>query len=539
MQKNTFRRRLAFLFLVMLTVLFPLGIRTYKLGVLDYPLSDLVPVVSYQVDVNMQVDGHGDGITASTYLPVTDQRQTVNNEQNTSGVFTLNLLSEGKNRLASWQADAVSGRQTIRYSYSVQAKHISYVIPADLTVPTTYPEQLNAYREEEPGIQVNDPLIEEKRRELFPQSSYSILDIVTRIHRHLQDDFRNKNFSGFIDAITALKLGEASCNGKGRLFVALARKMNLPARLVGGFIMKPGSKRTSHQWVELFISGHWVPFDTINDHFASIPANYITLYYGDEVLFKHTSNINFQYFFKTTKKLVSRAGTRESLGDSSFNIFSFYSIFEKVGISQNLLKILIMIPLGALVVVIFRNVIGLETFGTFLPALIAAAARETGLLWGLVGFMLIIMVASLVRKLLDWMQLLHSPKMAIILTTVVIVMLLMSMLSVEYGLYDLAHITLFPIAILAITAERFAILEAEQGLKEALRIYLMTAIVLAFCSAAMDSLFLHSMGLAFPEVLLLGIDLNLLLGNWIGLWVSEFIRFRKLIFAPQQVGEKK
>ena len=43
--------------------------------------------------------------------------------------------------------------------------------------------------------------------------------------------------------------------------------------------------------------------DSINDHFAEIPANFLTLYYGDLVLFKHTANINFQYFFKMARRL--------------------------------------------------------------------------------------------------------------------------------------------------------------------------------------------------------------------------------------------
>ena len=33
---------------------------------------------------------------------------------------------------------------------------------------------------------------------------------------------------------------------------------------------------------------------------------------------------------------------------------------------------------------LFRNVIGVPTFGTFLPALIAASVAATGLLWGMV-----------------------------------------------------------------------------------------------------------------------------------------------------------
>jgi hypothetical protein len=161
--------------------------------------------------------------------------------------------------------------------------------------------------------------------------------------------------------------------------------------------------------------------------------------------------------------------------------------------------------------------------------LIAAAARETGLLWGIAGFLAIVLLSALVRKGLDWLQLLHSPKMAIMLTTVVIVMMGMSVAGVKLGLFELAHISLFPIAILAITAERVALMEAEQGGLKVAKITLMTLVVITACYVVMDSLFLQSLILAFPELLLVLIALNLWLGKWIGIRVMEFMRFRKLI----------
>ena len=524
-------RKLVFVLLLLLTVGLPIGAMVYKLTVVGYSVADLVPVLGYQVDVNMQVDGHGADIDVGTFLPKTDNRQTVMDEENASGIFELSLQSDALNRIATWQAANVKGQHTIRYRYTAVAKHVRYIVPENLTVPAAYPKYLQSYLSAEPGIQVDDPLIAEKVEMLFPDHNRNILHILTRIHRYLQDTFENKDFSGFTDAITALKLGEASCNGKSRLFVALARKLNLPARLVGGVILNTGSKRTSHQWVEVYINNYWVPFDTINDHFAELPENYLALYYGDLVLFKHTSNTNFQYSFNISKHLMAKNQATVSRSEALPITFDFYSLFEKIGVSQNLLKILIMLPFGAFVVVIFRNVIGLETFGTFLPALIAAAARETGLFWGLIGFVLIILIASMLRKLLDWVQLLHSPKMAIILTAVVIVMLIMSILSVHFGLFELAHVSLFPIAILAITAERFAIVEEEQGWKKAMQISAMTLLVISACYVVMDSLFLQSMVLAFPETLFLLVALNLWLGKWIGMRLYEFYRFRHLILA--------
>ncbi len=522
-------RRGIYLLVLAIMVLLPISVTAYKLYVLDYPLAGLIPAPSYDVEVSMQVDGHGEDINIHTYLPKTDSRQSVDNENNSSGVFTTDIKSDPLNREAFWKAENVRGQQGILYAFSVHARHVRFNIPADLAIPEAYPAVLASYLVAEPGIQKDDPQIEAALRRIIPEEKPTILEAVTRIHRHLQDNLANRNFSGYTDALTALKLGEASCNGKSRLFVAFARKLNIPARLVGGLIMHQGSKRTTHQWVEVYINGHWVPFDTINDHFAEIPANFLTLYYGDLVLFKHTSNVNFQYQFNVTKKLIPQRDAQTALSQSNLNVTNFYAFFERVGISQNLLKILLMLPLGALVTVVFRNVIGFETFGTFLPALIASAARDTGSLWGVIGFLSIILVSAVVRRALDWLQLLHSPKMAIMLTTVVIVMMAITVGGVQLGLFQLAHMTLFPIAILAITAERVALMEAEQGALKVARITFMTLIVIAACYAVMESLFMQSLILAFPELLLVVIALNLWLGKWIGIRVFEFVRFRRLI----------
>jgi len=524
-------RRILYTIALLCLVCFPLSSIAYKLFVLEYPLEGLVPTMTYGVDVSMQVHGHGEDIEITTYLPSSDHRQTVTDEQNTSGQFAFSVLSDELNRVANWKAEKVSGQNNVVYSYSVKSSHVRYDIPPDLTIPVRYPAELSPYLQPASGIQVNDPLIADKIAELFPEGEPDILTAVSRIQRHLQNDFENRNFSGYTDALTALKLGEASCNGKSRLFVALARSLNLPARLVGGFVMDQGVKSVTHQWVEVYINGHWVPFDTINNHFAEIPAHYLTLYYGDLVLFKHTANVNFQYFFRTNERLTPRHEAMQTLSDSHLNALNLYALFERVGISQDLLKIILMLPLGALVVVIFRNVIGVETFGTFLPALIGAAARETGLLWGAFGFALIIMVSALVRKVLDSLNLLHSPKMAIMLTVVIIVMLTSTVVAVNLGLFEFAHITLFPIAILAITAERFALIETEQGFGKAVHILLVTLVVTSAAYLVMESLFMQSLILAFPELLLVIIALNMWLGKWMGIRLVEFIRFRHLIFG--------
>ena len=84
---------------------------------------------------------------------------------------------------------------------------------------------------------------------------------------------RHKGLSKETCSLTALRLGEASCNGKSRLLVALARNAGIPARLIGGLVLRRGSTRTSHQWAEAWVAGHWLPIDPTNHHFAELPAH--------------------------------------------------------------------------------------------------------------------------------------------------------------------------------------------------------------------------------------------------------------------------
>jgi hypothetical protein len=80
-------RSIAFIAVFLILLLLPLGVMGYKLYVLGYPLAGLIPAVSYRVDLSMQVDGHGEDISVSTYLPKTDGRQTISDEQKHLGAF--------------------------------------------------------------------------------------------------------------------------------------------------------------------------------------------------------------------------------------------------------------------------------------------------------------------------------------------------------------------------------------------------------------------------------------------------------------------
>lgn len=512
---------------VVLFLVLPLGLVFHKIARVGYDIQSLLPVENYKIELAMTCTGHGDSLWVRTYLPQQDTRVTLSGEKLTSDLPGHLERFSGDNRSGEWHGGAVDGARAIRIEYTAYAQHVRYDLDTGIRVPGPPADRRDPLLASTPSIQADDPEVAALAEKLCPTGTS--LDAGLRaIHEYCQQlDY--VDFKGETDALTALRLGEASCNGKSRLFVALARHQGVPARLVGGLILEPGVKRTSHQWAEVRLGPHWIPYCATNGHVASIPANYLPLYHGDQALFAHSTDINFRYKFTIERSSTIRPETMAKAGADPLNLLSIWTTFARAGIPLELLKVVLMIPLGALVIVILRNVIGLETFGTFLPALIAVASRDTGLGWGLVSFVALILLVFAVRLAISRFQLLHLPHMAILLTFVIIFILMIAVLGVHMGSLDLARISLFPLAIMAITTERFSIMMEEEGPRRTLHVGLMTLFSISACYFVMNALTFQILFMSFPELLLVVIFLDMWLGRWMGLRVLEYWRFRKLL----------
>jgi len=494
----------------------------YKVIVLGDNPGDLLPTTQYNVALDLRLNGHGEAAKVRTFLPTSDRHQLVLDEANTSPGVHFSAQSEELNRVATWSGAQVPDGTALRYAYSVLNTELRYHIPPELQIPSSYPRSVLHFLRPETDVQVDAPEILAAVAAAGADKG-SVLERLQAIYG-VTTGLTARPFKGTTDALTALRLGEASCNGRSRLFVAMARSQGIPARLVGGLILQPGSKRTSHQWVEVYVAGHWVPFCPTNHYFATLPANYLVLYRGDETLFRHTSDVDFDYAFQTSTTLVPSVRAREILGR-----FNLWALFERLELPFSLLRTLLMLPVGALVVVFFRNVVGMPTYGTFLPALIAAAAGSTGLGWGILGLLLVTLVVVTIRAGVHRLGLLHSPGLAILLTGVTVGVLGVSLIADALHLAHLARVAMFPIAVLAITAERLYLSIAENGPREAAQEMTGTIVVILGCYVVMKSLALQMLLLGFPELLLVVVAANVYLGRWTGMRLREYSRFAPVL----------
>lgn len=195
---------------------------------------------------------------------------------------------------------------------------------------------------------------------------------------------------------------------------------------------------------------------------------------------------------------------------------------------QNSYRMLLMIPFGALVVVIMRNLIGIKTSGTFMPILLAMAFLKTSLLPGLILFVIVVSAGLMMRSYLSKLDLLLVPRISAVVVVVIGIMVAFGILGAKFDLAIAQSVTLFPTIILAWTVERLSILWEEDGAREVAVQTGGSLFVAILAYAVMGNSVLRYQVFVFPELLLVVLAIILGLGQYAGYRVSELIRFAPL-----------
>ncbi len=474
----------------------------------------------WRIQIVMNITGKGDRSSLRLILPQDNDHQKIYNEhfENDDMDFYIRNSRTG-NRLGYWKSEILDGTRSAQYRCSVQLKKLIYQMPPDLELPRKpeefYPPEMKPWLDPSKYIQSQDVSIKKHLKDIIKRDK-NIPSIMRKLFDFVRLDVEYKSEMGSKDAKDTLKKLEADCGGKARLFAALARAAGIPTRLVGGIVLSPGVKNITHVWIESFIGGKWVPFDAVNNHFAEVPNNYLEIYRGDYSLIRYSGLEKIDYYFAISKERIPPI-------DSPWSLYILPIHF------QSFIKVLLLIPLGALVVAFFRTIIGVPTFGTFAPVLLALAFREISLLTGLACIVGVIVLGWLFRSFLDKLKILVIPRLSIIVTLVVILVLVMVVVFYHLGIHRILFITLFPMIIMTWTIERFSVIQIEDGTKAAFQAALGTALVAAAAYYLMEIKILRVYLFAFPELLLVIMAIMLLLGRYTGIRLAEFWRFREFL----------
>ena len=186
------------------------------------------------------------------------------------------------------------------------------------------------------------------------------------------------------------------------------------------------------------------------------------------------------------------------------------------------------LALGATLVVAMRQLVGVHTFGTFAPVLLALTYVSTGLTMGLLITGVVCALAVAVEPLIHRLRLPRVARLAVLIGAVTMVI---AGNEAAFGADDASVIgAAFPVVVLAALIERFWECHEEDGLRAALTGWLVTITVAVGVSLLLVLPMVRTAIEARPLELAAALTgVCILVGRYRGLRVSELVRFRAAV----------
>lgn len=488
-----------------------------------YPLTLSGLGSTWRAELIVNLNGDGKRVVAEALLPRTSGYQRILSEEVRSGPLRFSIAEEDSGRVGHWSGK-LSGSQSVSYQVTFDA--LAYAAPLPKSDDRReYPKSVQVHLGESPGIEKDAPAIADLASELsldpndHPATARHIFEFV-------HSEIGSLRSSGEMDAVSVVREGRGNPLGRARLFCALARAQGMPCRVVPGLRLDSGTHDALHYWNEAWVSGDWVPFDTVDGLAERLPADRLALSTGAAaVVAKGTTTMSFR--FEVDSELAAYSDLmRQRLVDSRNIVDRASLLFLPVSV-QGVLRLLLLVPLGALAMSVLRGMVGLRTFGMFMPMLLALAFTSTGLLWGTAILASVVSVALLSRILIQRLYLLLVSRIAFILTMVILLMIALMAIGDRYNL-PTTGVGAFPFVIMTMIVERISVSLEEEGVRNTLSRVASTIISVYLTYAVIQAKFLGSFLLVFPELLIVIMGFQIAVGRYTGYRLTELFRFRGL-----------
>jgi len=487
-----------------------LALFAYKSQVLGFPLQPQEQTQVWTVEAAVRFDPGPAAVKATLRVPTLTPGYSILDENFISRGFGHAIRNGPEGRESQWTLRQATGAQTLYYRAQIYRDESR--LAEDTTPPFPEPPELD-----EPSRAAMEGLITEVRRQ-----SADVASFTTELLRHINHGERDNYVRTFMSRGSA----PADAAKLATIFLAGAQ---IPARIAHGIQLRnQAGPVQSQQLLEVHDGVQWLYFDpkTLEQ---GLPPDFLIWWRGDTSVASLEGGDNLDVTLAVQQNLLASMVVAERRAELTGSHAIDFSLFALPIATQAVYAVLMMIPIGALVIMLLRNFIGVKTFGTFMPVLVALAFRETQLLWGLVLFAMIVSLGLAIRFYLEKLRLLLVPRLTTVLTVVVLLMAGISVLSQKLELQPGLSIALFPMVILSMTIERMSIVWEERGASEALQEGIGSLLVAAVAYIVMGIVWLEHIIFVFPELLLLVISMSLLAGRYTGYRLLELRRFKALL----------
>lgn len=496
-----------------------LSIFSYRHFVLGFPALPNQSVQSWHVEAKIDVRGDNTPVKVDFFLPGAFGQYSLVDENYVSNGFgfTTRRDEQSHNRISSWTKRNPTGREIIYYRGIIYEAH-STVQPhgqqPDISIPTIGTAEFNISKNNDPTIFALDSLIKDVRNRSIDDETFA-LELIQFIKQNPSDS-----------RLVQLRGDQENVMSDAALAVYIMQCANIPARVMNGVSLEQTSRHADLQsWPQLYQDGRWLSYDKSLHSFGTL-SNKLPWWVGDKPFYNLSKDLETTLRISVKRHVESALTERMWQGEDDRATSYKFSIFNLPIDVQLVFAVLLPVPLGALVVCLMRQVIGVQTFGTFMPILVALAFRETQLLWGVIFFTSITMMGLVFRQYLDRLQLLLVPRLTAIMVLVVLCIYLLSVITFNLNVHSGLSISLFPLVILTMLIERVSITVDEYGAAEALKFGAGSLAVAVISYLVMSNEILSHLMVTFPELLMVVLAFIIMLGRYNGYKLSEYYRFR-------------
>jgi hypothetical protein len=493
-------------------LLLSLALISYRIIWLKYPILPAAPEKVWQLSMDAYVKGGKEETTVMIGVPYTRRGLMVAEERIRSGTLNFNLLREGLNQIGVWSGILGSEGGSIGYSSTLQVRpQRSFKTKPPILGP--YPPNVG------------------KEEQALSKRLVKKWDSLTPGDRLRRIAATGKGFWGTPppDAQDLQAWSEfQEKHGQLEALLVLLQAADLPARKVEGLELAESITNSTLTWIEIWTGQEWESLHPEKREIYQKPVPLLPLTTGGVSAVRILHGDFSEIRWTLNQQIISQWRLHFERIQRSDRLLDRWSLFRLPPEFQRTFRILLLVPIGALMICLLRNLVGFPTFGIFMPVLMALAFRNTGLLYGLGIFAGVVLIGYVVRRWINKLRLLLVPRLSVILTLVVLSFTVFALIGNKFGLRELMAVGLLPFVILTMTIERFYIITEEAGVREGLWTAAGSAAVAAMTHQIIQFESLQLTFFVYPELLFAVAAFQVLIGRYTGYRFSEFIRFRKL-----------
>lgn len=512
--------------LIFILVALGLGSIIYERYVLQIPFTDRAVEDLWTIDAKITYDvPKSSAVSVKFYLPTTYNQYTL---------YSESLIADKQYGQVFEQDDLGNkvGHYSVRRTVGPETLYYRLALSPNFGMSEKVEEKGPIYREPIP-IEGAEKLAADALVTDIRSTSSNTMSFISETIRRINDG-DNTN-------VSLLLKGDKSVKNRYALAELLLSQAHIPVQRVNTLDLKPSVDQAPEIWLRSYIEttdkdknsnkstkvGKWYYFN-LDTGMVGLPKNSIIWSVGDEPLLTVVNGARAKVSFSVTDKQLTAISLAQATNtdSSDFLAYSLYSLPISIQFSYELM---LMIPFGVLVILLVRNVVGIQTLGTFTPVLIALAFRETGLVFGAIFFSIIIAMGLLIRSYLEHLKLQMLSRLSVVLTFVIIMIAALSIFSYKMGFAQGLAIGLFPMVILTMTIERLSITWEERGAGNVLKISIGTLIASSLAYLLMEIPEFIYFVFTFPGILLVLAGFMLMMGRYRGYRLTELKRFRAML----------